>query len=67
MSTQIALRVSASGQSSTLGLTTAKDDLTGDYTQLLANGTGANQASNMFHDRRTLAASRARTSISPAC
>jgi hypothetical protein len=57
MSTRIALAINASGQSSALGLTTAKDDLASDYTQVLANGIGANQASNMFHDRRTLSAS----------
>jgi hypothetical protein len=39
-----------------LGIT-ADDPLLRDYTQLLANGTGANQASNHWHDQRTIAAS----------
>lgn len=41
----------------TADLSTPTDHIIQDFTQLLSSGTGANQASNIFHDRRTLTAS----------
>lgn len=41
----------------TADLSTPTDHLEQDLTQLLSTGSGANQASNIFHDRRTLGAS----------
>ena len=40
-----------------LDLTTAKDELAKEYTQLFATGEGANQADMVWHDTRTLGAS----------
>lgn len=40
-----------------LDLSTVKDDLVYQLQVLLGNGSGANQANNVFHDQRTLAAS----------
>jgi hypothetical protein len=54
---QIVAKILATGLSSAKGLGTADDPVVKDYTQNLANGTGANQASQMFHDQRTLTAS----------
>jgi hypothetical protein len=54
--TQILLKIAATG-TNPLDLDTADDPLARDYTQLLSSGTGANQASNMFHDQRTIVAS----------
>lgn len=54
--TQILLKIAATGTFA-LDLDTADDPLVKDYTQLLSSGTGANQASNMFHDQRTITAS----------
>jgi hypothetical protein len=42
---------------SALDFSTVSDPLLRDFTQLLANGTGANQVSNHWHDQRTLTAS----------
>lgn len=44
-----------------LNLNTADDPVAKDYTQNLSNGTGANQASQQWHDQRTLAASASET------
>lgn len=41
----------------TLDLSTVKDELSYRINQLLGSGTGANQANNVFHDQRTVAAS----------
>lgn len=54
---QIVLKVLSTALSSTLGLGTADDPIIRDYTQNLSNGTGANQASNQWHDQRTLGVS----------
>jgi hypothetical protein len=56
LTSKLALQVSATGLQ-TVGLGTSDDPIALDYTQLLASGTGANQASNIYHDRRTLGAS----------
>lgn len=56
VSTQIVLKVNATG-TKTVGLASIQDPLVEDYTQLLASGTGANQASNLYHAQRTLVAS----------
>lgn len=56
LTSQIALKISATGTTAA-GLGTADDPISLDWTQNLASGTGANQSSNMFHDRRTLAPS----------
>lgn len=53
---QLVLKVLATGTLA-FDLDTADDPLAKDYTQLLSSGTGANQASNMFHDQRTITAS----------
>ncbi len=54
--TQLVLKILATGTLAN-NINTADDPLAKDYTQLLSSGTGANQASNMFHDVRTIAAS----------
>jgi hypothetical protein len=57
LSTQLLVKINATGTTvGNLGMT-ADDPIALDWTQLLASGTGANQASNVFHDRRTLTAS----------
>jgi hypothetical protein len=56
LSSKLALQVSATGTQAA-GLGTSDDPVALDYTQLFSSGTGANQASNIFHDRRTLTAS----------
>lgn len=53
---QLVLKILATGTLA-FDLDTADDPLAKDYTQLLSSGTGANQASNMFHDQRTIGAS----------
>jgi hypothetical protein len=53
---QLILKINATGTIA-LDLDTPDDPLVKDYTQLLSSGTGLNQASNMFHDQRTLTAS----------
>lgn len=55
--TQIVLKVISTAISNVLGLGTADDPVSKDYTQLLSNGTGANQVSQQWHDQRTLGAS----------
>ena len=57
LTTQLSLKVATTGSSSSFGLSTVTDPVTKDYTQLLSSGTGSNQASNQFHDQRTLTAS----------
>lgn len=54
---QIVVKVLSTALSSVLGLGTADDPVSKDYTQNLSNGTGANQASQQWHDQRTLTAS----------
>lgn len=54
--TMLSLRISATGEK-VQGANTAKFPVTLDYSQLLASGTGANQASNVFYDVRTITAS----------
>ncbi len=56
LSSGLTLKVAATG-TQVAGLGTSDDPIALDYSQLLASGTGANQASNIFHDRRTLTAS----------
>lgn len=56
LTSNFTIKLSASG-SKVLGLGTATDPLISDYSVFLGSGTGANQASNMFHDQRTLTAS----------
>ena len=60
LTAQLLLKLSATG-SKALDLDTATDPLAVDYSQLFSSGTGANQASNLFHDSRTLAASASET------
>lgn len=55
LTTQMILKFLATGTKA-FDLDTADDPLAVDWTQLLSSGTGANQASNMFHDTRTLTA-----------
>lgn len=57
LNSQINLRLVATGEKVAGVLGTAKDPLTLDYSQFLGSGVGANQASNIFHDQRTLTAS----------
>mgnify|MGYP001594440543 CR=1 FL=1 len=54
--TQVRLVFNALGELG-VGLSTITDPLDRDFTQLLSTGTGANQASNLYHDDRTLTAS----------
>lgn len=54
--TTIALRLTSTNEKA-IGLSTVKDPMAVDYSIALASGTGANQASNVFHDQRTLTAS----------
>lgn len=56
MTTQLQLKINTTGYLA-VGLTTVDNPITQDYTQLLSSGTGANQASNIYHAQRTLAAS----------
>lgn len=56
VTTQIQLKVTATG-SKTTGLATSTDPVSQDYTVNLSSGTGANQASNIYHAQRTLTAS----------
>lgn len=56
LTSQLGVKISATGTRA-LGLGTADDPISADWTQNFSSGTGANQASNMFHDQRTLAAS----------
>ena len=54
--TQIKLVFNALGELG-VGLSTITDPLDRDFTHLLSSGTGANQASNLYHAERTLTAS----------
>lgn len=56
VTSQLQLRINATGSAST-GLGTVTDPITLDWTQLFSSGTGANQASNLYHARRTINAS----------
>lgn len=56
LSTQLQLRINAVG-SKAVGIGTATDPNVLDYSIALSSGTGANQASNTFHDQRTITAS----------
>jgi len=49
-----------------LDFSSADDLIKRDYSKLFANGTGVNQASQHWHDQRTLARARRRISISRA-
>lgn len=52
----LTLKIVATGDK-VLGLNTAKDRVNKDYSIFLGTGTAANQASNSFHDQRTITAS----------
>lgn len=56
LQTQLQLRIYTTGTLA-VGLTTIDNPVTKDYTQNLSSGTGANQASDIFQDNRTIAAS----------
>ncbi len=56
LTTQIRLQVSSTGQLG-VGLTTVTNPVSEDYTQLFSSGTGASQASNIYHAERTITAS----------
>lgn len=56
VTTQIKLTFNALGELG-VGLSTITDPLDRDYTQLFSPGTAANQASNLYHASRTIAAS----------
>lgn len=57
LTTSLTLKINATGSSTAHGLSTVTDPVSSDYTLSLSSGTGANQASNFFHDQRTLSAS----------
>jgi hypothetical protein len=53
---KLTLKIDATGTKSN-DQGTASDPIALDWTQLFSSGTGANQASNVFHDTRTISAS----------
>ncbi len=55
-SSTIALTINATQQNA-VDLNTVKDVLAESWSMALTNGIGANKAENMFHDKRTIAAS----------